>query len=41
MIFCGMTHSHMNVQAESKAVVERNGKGLTLSVKQINGVLRF
>lgn len=28
-------------KAESKAVVERNGKGLTLSVKQINGVLRF
>ncbi|KAK9906443.1 hypothetical protein WJX75_001896 [Coccomyxa subellipsoidea] len=28
-------------KAESKAVVERNGKGLMVAIKQINGVLRF
>lgn len=31
----------VDAQAESKAVVERRGKGLLVSVKQINGVLRF
>lgn len=28
------------LQAESKAMIERRGKGLLLSVKQINAVLR-
>ncbi|CAL8462387.1 g1920 [Coccomyxa elongata] len=28
-------------KAETKAIVERNGKGLMVSVKQLNGVLRF
>ena len=28
-------------QAESKAMVERRGKGLLVSLKQVNAVLRF